>query len=208
MTPSTTKKKSLIYRYYVSCVLAQGRSSEAGAVRRVSAPEVETIILNALRARHQKSELDDAALVAQHLETARLHADRIELTLTSGESFQLSWSPKTRIRRREIIGPASAQTQRPIKAEARVVLLRSIALGRRWLEQLVKGSVTSLEAIAEREGCSKRHVERTLSNAFLAPQIIKAAVDGQLPRGVNAKALVDAPAEWAQQWHVLGLQQG
>ena len=77
-----------------------------------------------------------------------------------------------------------------------------------WLDQLVKGSVTSLEEIAEREGCSKRHVERTLSNAFLAPQIIKAAVDGHLPRGVNAKALVDAPVEWTQQWQALGLQQG
>ena len=208
MTPSATKKRGLLYRYYVSCVLAQGRGSEAGAVKRVSAPEVEAIILKALRARHKTSELDDTGLVNNQLETAHLHADRIELNLTSGETLHLPWSPKTRVRRREIIGPASAQAQRPIKAEARVVLLRSIALGRRWLDQLVKGSVTSLEEIAEREGCSKRHVERTLSNAFLAPQIIKAAVDGQLPRGVNAKALVDAPVEWTQQWHALGLQQG
>jgi site-specific DNA recombinase len=86
-----------------------------------------------------------------------------------------------------------------------VVLLRSIALGRLWLDQLVKGSVTSLDAIVAREGCSRRHVERTISNAFLAPQIIKAAVDGQLPRGVNAKALMNAPAEWTQQWNALGL---
>jgi hypothetical protein len=45
-------------------------------------------------------------------------------------------------------------------------------------------------------------------DAFLAPQIIKAAVDGHLPRGVNARALVDAPVEWTQQWQALGLQQG
>jgi len=77
------------------------------------------------------------------------------------------------------------------------------------IRQILGGPmVTSLEEIAEREGCSKRHVERTLSNAFLAPQIIKAAVDGHLPRGVNAKALVDAPVEWTQQWHALGLQEG
>ena len=47
-----------------------------------------------------------------------------------------------------------------------------------------------------------------IMDAFLAPQIIKAAVDGHLPRGVNAKALVDAPVEWTQQWQALGLQQG
>jgi site-specific DNA recombinase len=205
MTPSTAKKGSLRYRYYVSCVLAQGRSKEAGAVKRVSAPEIEAIIIDALRSRDPAPDLDDVAFVAGRLETARLHQDRIELNLTSGESVQLPWSPKTRARR-EIIGPASAQTPRPIKAEARVVLLRSIALGRLWLDQLVKGSVTSLDALAAREGCSKRHVERTISNAFLAPQIIKAAVDGQLPRGVNAKALMNAPAEWTQQWNGLGLQ--
>ena len=32
MTPSTAKKGSIRYRYYVSCVLAQGRRSEAGAI--------------------------------------------------------------------------------------------------------------------------------------------------------------------------------
>src|SRR3954451_21672000 len=36
MTPSTAKKGELRYRYYVSSVLAQGRQSEAGSVRRGS----------------------------------------------------------------------------------------------------------------------------------------------------------------------------
>jgi site-specific DNA recombinase len=39
MTPSATKKGAIHYRYYVSSVLAQGRTSEAGSVRRVSASE-------------------------------------------------------------------------------------------------------------------------------------------------------------------------
>src|SRR4051812_34089045 len=33
MTPSTAKKGSVSYRYYVSSVLAQGRKGEAGAIR-------------------------------------------------------------------------------------------------------------------------------------------------------------------------------
>ena len=41
MTPSTAKKGSVRYRYYVSSVLAQGRRSEAGAIARVSASETE-----------------------------------------------------------------------------------------------------------------------------------------------------------------------
>ena len=43
MTPSTAKKGAIRYRYYVSSVLAQGRPSEAGSVRRASAPEIEAL---------------------------------------------------------------------------------------------------------------------------------------------------------------------
>ena len=39
MTPSTAKKGSIRYRYYVSSVLAQGRKSEAGTIARVSASD-------------------------------------------------------------------------------------------------------------------------------------------------------------------------
>jgi hypothetical protein len=59
----------------------------------------------------------------------------------------------------------------------RVVLLRSIALGRRWLDQISRGTIASMEAIALREGCSSRHVERTIASAFLSPEIVKAAAE-------------------------------
>jgi hypothetical protein len=49
MTPSTAKKGPLRYHYYVSCVLAQGRSSEAGVVARVPASEIEAAVVDALR---------------------------------------------------------------------------------------------------------------------------------------------------------------
>src|SRR4051812_17636830 len=50
MTPSTAKRASIRYRYYVSAVLAQGRQSEAGSVARASANKVEALVLEALRA--------------------------------------------------------------------------------------------------------------------------------------------------------------
>ena len=48
MTPSYAIKKGVRYRYYVSCVLAQGRKDEAGSVSRVTASEIETVVLGAL----------------------------------------------------------------------------------------------------------------------------------------------------------------
>jgi site-specific DNA recombinase len=45
----------------------------------------------------------------------------------------------------------------------------------------------------------------TLSLAFLAPDIVKAAVDGTLPRGFGVSRLMDLPAGWAAQRRALGL---
>ena len=49
MSPSYAIKKGVRYRYYVSCVLAQGRNDEAGSVARVPAMEIEQIVTEALR---------------------------------------------------------------------------------------------------------------------------------------------------------------
>jgi hypothetical protein len=42
--------------------------------------------------------------------------------------------------------------------------------------------------------------------AYLAPEIVKAAVEGRLPRGFGLKRLVDLPMAWPDQWSTLGLQ--
>jgi hypothetical protein len=45
----------------------------------------------------------------------------------------------------------------------------------------------------------------TISLAFLAPDLVKAAVEGRLPRGIGVARLCDAPAEWSRQYRMLGL---
>ena len=50
-----------------------------------------------------------------------------------------------------------------------------------------------------------RHVNMTISLAFLAPKLVCAAVEGRLPRGISIERLRDAPAEWSRQFEVLGL---
>jgi site-specific DNA recombinase len=65
--------------------------------------------------------------------------------------------------------------------------------------------VIDAEQIASRERCSVRHVNMTISLAFLAPTLVRAAVEGRLPRGINIERLRDAPAEWSRQFEALGL---
>jgi site-specific DNA recombinase len=73
------------------------------------------------------------------------------------------------------------------------------------LDEIVSGSVIDAEQIAVREQCSVRHVSMTISLAFLAPDLVRAAVEGRLPRGINVERLRDAPAEWSRQFEALGL---
>jgi site-specific DNA recombinase len=62
-----------------------------------------------------------------------------------------------------------------------------------------------LESIASQEGKSERSIRMTLSLAFLAQGIVKAAVEGHLPRGFGLERLVDLPT-WPDQWRALRLQ--
>ena len=45
----------------------------------------------------------------------------------------------------------------------------------------------------------------TISLAFLAPDLVRAAVEGRLPRGISVERLRDAPAEWSRQFETLRL---
>ena len=45
----------------------------------------------------------------------------------------------------------------------------------------------------------------TISLAFPAPDLVKAAVEGRLPRGVGIERLRDLPSEWSWQFEALGL---
>jgi site-specific DNA recombinase len=93
---------------------------------------------------------------------------------------------------------------RPIRAETRAKLVTSIARGRSWLDEIVTGAV-SIDQIALREKCSVRHINMTVSLAFLAPDLVKAAAEGRLPRGIGVSRLFDPPAEWSRQFRLLGL---
>ena len=48
----------------------------------------------------------------------------------------------------------------------------------------------------------------TISLAFLAPDLVKAAIEGRLPHGMGVARLADMPAEWSRQHQMLGLTFG
>ena len=68
--------------------------------------------------------------------------------------------------------------------------------------------MTDVEQIARRQKCSVRQVNMTISLAFLAPDLVRAAVEGRLPRGIGVERLRDPYAEWSSQFGALGLNPG
>ena len=100
---------------------------------------------------------------------------------------------------------ASRSDVRPQRFERRARLVSAIARGRRWLDDVVSGRVTTIAELCAREKCSARLVNMTISLAFLAPNLVEAAVEGRLPRGIGVERLRDPPAEWSRQFEALGL---
>ena len=73
------------------------------------------------------------------------------------------------------------------------------------LIEIMTNPAVKAESIAEREGCSARQINMTISLAFLAPDLTKAALDGRLPHGMGVARLCDLPVEWSRQRQMLGL---
>jgi site-specific DNA recombinase len=80
-------------------------------------------------------------------------------------------------------------------------LLKAVARGYRWFNELISGKAASAAAIAKREGLRKQYVGRFLPPAFLAPSIVGAIVRGIQPAELNVEALTrgDLPLDWATQ---------
>ena len=108
---------------------------------------------------------------------------------------------------RQILLPhnASRSDVRPEQFERRARLIGAIARGRRWLDDVVSGRVTTVAELCAREKCSVRQFNLTISLAFLAPNLVKAAVEGRLPRGIGVERLRDSSTEWSRQFEALGL---
>jgi ParB-like chromosome segregation protein Spo0J len=99
-----------------------------------------------------------------------------------------------------------ASRRKTLKTERRLTQLTAIANARQWAEELITGHVADTNELADREGCSERHVRQALSLAFLAPDIVQAAIDGELPPDlVMTRIRSDLPLSWSEQRKALAL---
>src|SRR5882757_7688195 len=84
-------------------------------------------------------------------------------------------------------------------------LIKAIARGRAWFEELVSGRARSLQELAKRDGISRRYIRRLIGLAFLSPQLIEAILQGRQPVALTATRLteLDLPLDWTEQQKLL-----
>ena len=229
MVPTHATKAGIRYRYYVSTPFLHGeaKTASAGSVSRVPAPDIEDIVVKFLK-EYLAAEQDGATTERCALRIATIsHSWSPELLCTgTGSSFDSSRTTQTkhpipRMTCRSQFPGRSHPPEDPARScsrtmhleatsvrqqfERRARLVSAIARGRRWLDDVVSGRVTTIAELCDREKCSVRQVNMTISLAFLAPNLVKAAVEGRLPRGIGIERLRDPPTEWSRQFEALGL---
>lgn len=87
-----------------------------------------------------------------------------------------------------------------VTAKRDLKLIRFIARGRRWYDELKTGRAPSIMAIARREKLNDSYVARMLYGALLAPDIIERILQGTQPISFTVETLKAlAPWDWDEQ---------
>jgi site-specific DNA recombinase len=229
MIPTHATKAGIRYRYYASTSVLNGeaKTALAGSISRVPAADIEDTIVKSLEehfAAQQDGSTSSAIQLRDHEVLTQLvagivvHGNKLVVRLKSDytddepdhpddPSLTIPWQKPPTKKYRRILLPhkVSRSDTKPEQFERRARLVSAIAKGRRWLDDVVSGRVTTVQEICVRERCSVRQVNMTISLAFLAPNLVKAAVEGRLPRGIGVERLRDPPTEWSRQFEALGL---
>jgi len=84
-------------------------------------------------------------------------------------------------------------------------LIKAIARGRAWFDELATGRAPSLQALAERDGITRRYIRRLVGLAFLSPELLEAILQGRQPVALAATRLteLDLPLDWTEQRRLL-----
>ena len=91
------------------------------------------------------------------------------------------------------------------KSRCDPALIKAIARGRAWFEELAAGRARTLRELAARDGITRRYVRRLVDLAFLNPEIVEAIVHGRQPVELTATRLteLDLPLDRTDQHRLL-----
>jgi len=95
--------------------------------------------------------------------------------------------------------------QQNVSSKCDPALIKAIARGHAWFEELATCRVRSLHELAKRDGITRRYIRRLVDLAFLSPQLVEAILQGRQSVELTATRLteLDLPVDWAEQHRLL-----
>ncbi len=179
-----------------------------------SAVAVEAALQAAEAARAQlDSDLDKSAVIAQLVHRVELRKEGMQIALDLGsfvneehhqlrEGLKMTRLVPLQIRRwgfemRLVVGDGLAPSPKADPA-----LLKAVARGFRWFNEIATGQATSAADLARRENLDKHYISRMIPLAFLAPSIVEAISKGTQPPECTTEMLtrrLNLPFDWAGQ---------
>jgi site-specific DNA recombinase len=234
MSPSHAVKGRIRYRYYVSQAVLQGRADEAGSISRLPAHELEQVVIDAVfdvlakdertrlaaarlkemgeRARQQalrrvlrRIEVSDSRIRVTIDPSALGQTDRVARSDDGGDGLTTIELPFNIVRRDNGAKVLATGGSMPAVDSSTSALVKAIARGYAWRQQLLNGRARSTAEIAQKEGVTRRYVARLLRLGFLAPDIIAGILANKQP----AQLIVDRlrgpiPVDWNEQRRLFG----
>ena len=201
------------------------RKQSARSIGRVPGPELEALVVDAVRRHLQANSTapdpileTDRELIERHLLRATLSMNAITLHLrqdiadseASGpQDLPAAGSPAVAETKVTIpwTVPAAAPVKgivhvpphnTPMKPGGRETLMIAIAKARKWVKDVERGQ--TFTDIADREGKAERHIRYLARLAFVSPRIITAIIDGTAPAGITVTTLMAGLSySWAEQ---------
>jgi hypothetical protein len=218
MSPSHSRKATgQRYRYYVSQALLQGRSDEAGSVRRVSAEAIESIIdrtlcgalpLSERKAWSSSSIGQKRIRLKQLVDRVVIGRDSVEVKVTDAGRETLAEAGSEVLRIATVL-KAGVGGKHIVSQAASTRVDRSLVKAIVWardLRQRLEREDASLEELARQVGCSRPYVSSMIKLGYLAPSITQAILDGSQPASLTLADLMkrDIPVGWTDQRRAFG----
>jgi DNA invertase Pin-like site-specific DNA recombinase len=204
MSPSFTTKRGVRYRSYVSSAILTGRRSEAGSVTRVSAPELETGVVAALRKRFTNSDsLTDADLIRAQIQRVALGATKAVITVKTNDATEnLIELPRPQSPTSSLVRIETDDCQSGNQPD--IGLVHALARAHLWLKALTDGTYKSIDELANIAKWNPKVVRKVLRLAFLAPDITEAIILGPQPYSLSVSELQGVTAfSWVEQRRLL-----
>jgi hypothetical protein len=132
-------------------------------------------------------------------------SDGASAAFQDAEDDLMQLSIEARVQRR---GRSVRLVVSPLEASATALpenraLIALLAQGHRWLEQWLRGEVSSLRAIAKSAGKSERHVSQVIRAAFLTPDLVEAVLHGRQPAQLTLREVMkQLPWDWTYIPHI------